>query len=205
MQFCNRAWRQKIEAWLQENEKEEKQNEELRRRSRRVQSNRRSLEHDSGQLFKVLPSCDMDHKEYLIICPIVLHCSKIWTTRKACRDKIDKFERRVTRAILGLIKDRGEWRQMTNEEVYSVISRCKITNILKSRRIQCAGHVIRMPDDAMSTAVMEEIPSKMCPLGRPRLRWWDELGKDLKHGRREALDWLRWRQLVKAMCGLQGL
>jgi hypothetical protein len=43
-----RAWRQKIEAWLQENEKEEKQSEELRRRSRRVQSNRRSLEADSG-------------------------------------------------------------------------------------------------------------------------------------------------------------
>ncbi|XP_069681038.1 uncharacterized protein [Periplaneta americana] len=42
-----KAWRQKIEAWLQENEKEEKQTEELRRRSRRVQSNRRSLEADS--------------------------------------------------------------------------------------------------------------------------------------------------------------
>lgn len=48
-----RAWRQKIEAWLQENEKEEKQNEELRRRSRRVQSNRRSLEADSGTQFFV--------------------------------------------------------------------------------------------------------------------------------------------------------
>nr|CAD7572489.1 unnamed protein product [Timema californicum] len=41
-----RAWRQKIEAWLQENEKEEKQSDDLRRRSRRVQ-NRRSLEADS--------------------------------------------------------------------------------------------------------------------------------------------------------------
>ena len=46
-----RAWRQKIEAWLQENEKEEKQSEDLRRRSRRVQSNRRSLEADSGGFF----------------------------------------------------------------------------------------------------------------------------------------------------------
>lgn len=45
----NRAWRQKIEAWLTENEKEEKQNEELKRRARRVQSNRRSLEADSGE------------------------------------------------------------------------------------------------------------------------------------------------------------
>ena len=34
---------------MQENEKEEKQNEELRRRSRRIQSNRRSLEADSGK------------------------------------------------------------------------------------------------------------------------------------------------------------
>ncbi|XP_054270873.1 inverted formin-2 isoform X2 [Macrosteles quadrilineatus] len=42
-----RAWRQKIEAWLQENEKEEKQTEDLHRRARRLQSNRRSLEGDS--------------------------------------------------------------------------------------------------------------------------------------------------------------
>jgi hypothetical protein len=49
-----RAWRQKIEAWLQENEKEEKQNEELRRRSRRVQSNRRSLEADSGKTYEII-------------------------------------------------------------------------------------------------------------------------------------------------------
>lgn len=45
-----RAWRQKIEAWLQENEKEEKQNAEiLHKTQRRHYSSRRSLENDSGK------------------------------------------------------------------------------------------------------------------------------------------------------------
>lgn len=42
-----RAWRQKIEAWLTENEKEERAGEELQRKARQRQANRRSFE-DSG-------------------------------------------------------------------------------------------------------------------------------------------------------------
>lgn len=44
--YC-RAWRQKIEAWLQENEKEDKDSDDLKRKTQRVQSNRKSLENDS--------------------------------------------------------------------------------------------------------------------------------------------------------------
>lgn len=45
-----RAWRQKIEAWLQENEKEEKQNTAFSSTTpRRQYSSRRSLENDSGK------------------------------------------------------------------------------------------------------------------------------------------------------------
>lgn len=53
LHFClcfqpdSRAWRQKIEAWLHENEKEEKDSDDLRRKTQRVQNNRRSLENDS--------------------------------------------------------------------------------------------------------------------------------------------------------------
>ncbi|XP_063991076.1 uncharacterized protein Form3 isoform X2 [Diachasmimorpha longicaudata] len=39
-----RVWRQKIEAWLSENEKEERAGEELQRKARQLQANRRSLE-----------------------------------------------------------------------------------------------------------------------------------------------------------------
>lgn len=45
--YYYRAWRQKIEAWLQENEKEEKDSDDLRRKTQRIQSNRKSLENDS--------------------------------------------------------------------------------------------------------------------------------------------------------------
>nr|CAD7200954.1 unnamed protein product [Timema douglasi] len=68
-----------------------------------------------------------------------------------------------------------------------------------------------LSSDAMPRAVVEGIPRKTCPLGIPRLWWWDELEKDLTQlgvagdWRKEALDRPRWRQLVKAACDLQGL
>ncbi|XP_023248408.1 FH2 domain-containing protein 1 [Copidosoma floridanum] len=44
-----RAWRQKIEAWLTENEKEERAGEELQRKTRQRQANRRSFEDSENE------------------------------------------------------------------------------------------------------------------------------------------------------------
>ncbi|XP_057321996.1 uncharacterized protein LOC130665560 [Microplitis mediator] len=44
-----RAWRQKIEAWLSENEKEERAGEELQRRARQLQANRKSFEDSENE------------------------------------------------------------------------------------------------------------------------------------------------------------
>ncbi|XP_074112850.1 FH2 domain-containing protein formin 3 isoform X1 [Cotesia typhae] len=44
-----RAWRQKIEAWLSENEKEEKAGKELQRRARQLQANRKSFEDSENE------------------------------------------------------------------------------------------------------------------------------------------------------------
>jgi len=51
-----RAWRQKIEAWLHENEREKKQNSNISHKTQRRQySNHRSLENDSGKLQSFWP------------------------------------------------------------------------------------------------------------------------------------------------------
>ncbi|XP_044001338.1 uncharacterized protein LOC122847607 isoform X1 [Aphidius gifuensis] len=44
-----RAWRQKIEAWLTENEKEERAGEELQRKARQLQANRKSFEDSENE------------------------------------------------------------------------------------------------------------------------------------------------------------
>ncbi|KAJ8892132.1 hypothetical protein PR048_004712 [Dryococelus australis] len=82
-----------------------------------------------------------------IICPIVT-----WTTRNAHQDNIDLFKRRVMQWSLKHIQDKGE---MTENKQRSLLG--------KWIRIQWAGHVIRMPDNAMTRAVMERIPVKHTP------------------------------------------
>jgi inverted formin-2 len=49
VRFATRAWRQKIEAWLLDSEKEEKQTEEQRRRRRPPTMNRRSTNETSTE------------------------------------------------------------------------------------------------------------------------------------------------------------
>lgn len=44
-----KAWRQKIEAWLSENEKEERAGEELQRKAKQLQANRRSFEDSESE------------------------------------------------------------------------------------------------------------------------------------------------------------
>lgn len=51
--YNRKAWRQKIEAWLTENEKEERAGEELQRKARQRQANRRSFE-DSGTIIRMI-------------------------------------------------------------------------------------------------------------------------------------------------------
>lgn len=44
----SREWRQKIESWLQANEQDDRYNDEYRKKMRRITTNRRSLETDTG-------------------------------------------------------------------------------------------------------------------------------------------------------------
>ncbi|XP_031785571.1 cell division control protein 12 isoform X2 [Nasonia vitripennis] len=61
-----KAWRQKIEAWLTENEKEERAGEEIQRKARQRQANRRSFE-DSGIMIAIIYSYPHDFQNAIIV------------------------------------------------------------------------------------------------------------------------------------------
>jgi hypothetical protein len=55
------------------------------------------------------------------------------------------FENRVLRSIFGLKRDEvtGEWRKLHNEELSDLYSSPTIVQVIKSRRVRWAGHVVR--------------------------------------------------------------
>ena len=92
------------------------------------------------------------------------------------------FERRILRKIYGPTLDSdGMWRIKTNEELEMLIKKKKnIVRFIKSQRLHWAAHVIRMDTTRTVKKLTEWEPCSSRPVGRPRLRWLDQVEEDLK-------------------------
>jgi hypothetical protein len=58
-----------------------------------------------------------------------------------------------------------------------------IVKFIKSQRLRWAGHVMRMEKTRTTRKITEWTPYKARPVGRPRLRWMDQVEEDLKRMR----------------------
>jgi hypothetical protein len=103
------------------------------------------------------------------------------------------FANRLLRRIFGPRRDEmtGEWRKLHNEELHDLYSSPSIIRMIKSRRMRWAGHVARMGEKRNAYRLLVGKPEGKRPLGRPRLRWVDNVMMDLFRDRlgRCGLDW----------------
>ena len=81
---------------------------------------------------------------------------------------------------------------------------------LKSRRLRLAGHVARMEQFRNAYRVLVGKPENKIPLGRPRLRWEDNIKMDLREMGCDPRDWIalaedrdQWRAYIRAVMNLQ--
>jgi hypothetical protein len=74
----------------------------------------------------------------------------------------------------------GEWSKLHNEELHNLYSSPGIIRQVKSRRVMWAGHVARMEEERKVYKVLVGKPEGKGPLGRPRRRWEDGIGMDLR-------------------------
>jgi hypothetical protein len=91
------------------------------------------------------------------------------------------FDNRVLRRIFGPKRGEvtGEWRKLHNEELDDLYSSPIITQVIKSRRMRCTGHVARMGEGRGAYKILVGTPEERRPLGRPRHRWEDNTKMDL--------------------------
>ena len=92
------------------------------------------------------------------------------------------FENRVLRRIFGSKRDEvtGKWRKLHNEELKYLYPSPNIVRVSKSRRMSCAGHVVRTGEGEACTGFWLGKPERKRPLGRPRRRWEDNIKMDLQ-------------------------
>jgi hypothetical protein len=121
------------------------------------------------------------------------------------------FENRVLRRVFGLKRDEvtGEWRKLHNEELSDLYSLPNIVRVVKSRRVRWAGYVVRMGEGRGVHRVLVGKPERKRLLGRPRLRWENNIRMDLQEVGGGCGDWMelaqerdRWQALVSMVRNL---
>ena len=88
----------------------------------------------------------------------------------------------------------GEWRKLHNEDLNDLYSLSNIVRVVKSRRMRWAGHVARMGEDRGVQRVLVGMSEGKRPLGRPRLRWEDNIKMDLQKVGGVRGDWMELAQ-----------
>jgi hypothetical protein len=118
------------------------------------------------------------------------------------------FENGVLRRIFGHKRDevRGEWGKFYNEELNDLYCSTNIFRVIKSRRLRWTAHVLFMGERRGVYRVLVGKPERKRPLGRPRLRWEDNIKMDLQEVRYGDTDWIElaedrdmWRTFVNAV------
>ena len=125
--------------------------------------------------------------------------------------RLKGFENRALRRIFGPRRDKvtGEWRKLHKEELNDLYSSPNIVRMIKSRRMSWVGHVAHMGERRVIYRVLVGKPEGKRPLGRPRLRWEDNIMMDLQEVGFGGMDWIklaqdrdRWWTLVNAVMNL---
>jgi hypothetical protein len=139
-----------------------------------------------------------------IILPVVLYGCETWSLTLREEHRLKVFENRVLRGIFGSKKDEVTvgWRKLHNEELHGLYSSPSLVRVIKVRRMRWAGHVALMGEVRGAYNILVGGPEGRRPLGRPRLRWEDNIKMDLREIGFGNVDWInlakdrdRWRAL----------
>ena len=105
-----------------------------------------------------------------------------WSVTLREEHRLSVFENKVLRKIFGAKRNEitGEWRKLHNTELHALCSSPNIIRNLKCRRLRWTGHVAHMEQSRYAYRVLMGKPEVKRPLGRPRLRWKDNIKMDLR-------------------------
>ena len=113
------------------------------------------------------------------ILSILLYGAETWPLTKTLSARIDGFDGRALRRIEGIF-----WpRIISNEDLRAITHQPPASRLAAMRRVRWYGHLLRLPDDHPTKALLDFDPARegwLRPRGAPRTRWLDVVAQDLQ-------------------------
>jgi hypothetical protein len=136
-----------------------------------------------------------------IIRPAVIYGAETWTLTSKIKKILMTWERKILKKIYGPKKENGQWRIKTNAELITKYKSQDIVTVIKIRRFEWLGHVIRMNETRAVKKIFEEKLEGRRGRGRPRLRWIKDVEDYLrklgvKRCRTKTLDREEWASVI---------
>jgi hypothetical protein len=131
----------------------------------------------------------------------VIYGAETSTLTSKIEKMLMKWERKILRNIYGPTKENGQWRTKTNEELRTKYKSQDIVIVIKIRRLEWLGHVIRMNETRVVKIFERKLEGRR-GRGRPRLRWINDVEDDLrelgvKRWRTKVLDREEWASIIR--------
>jgi hypothetical protein len=98
------------------------------------------------------------------------------------------------------IKVKVRWRIRTNYELDTLINHANVVRYVKAQRIIWLGHIERMPDDRTVKKITNWKPVAPRHIGRPELRWKEDVRNDLK-----VMKGQNWKKLAQSRNKWKGI
>jgi hypothetical protein len=142
--------------------------------------------------------------------PVLTYGAETWTLMAVEENAVRRFERKVLRKVYGPVVDKGVWRARYNNELCKLMGGEDIVRFIKAQRILWLGHMERMDETAMPKRVLKGKLYATRRIGRPRIRWLEDVTTDL--GRMGIKGWMekarnrdQWRRIVEEAKAHPGL
>ena len=129
---------------------------------------------------------------FSVIRAVVTYACETWILKETITNILMVFERKVLRKIFGPTYENGSWRIKTNQELDKLIKHKNIINFARVQRLGWYGHIERMQETRMVKAIPAWKPISKRPMGRPKIRWEDDVKKDI-----QRLKVPNWKTLVQ--------
>jgi hypothetical protein len=121
------------------------------------------------------------------------------------------FERKILRRIFGPTQGEKGWRVRYNAEIYVLYKAMNVTKFIKFRKLQWAGHVIRMKENRIPKKALRQTIHCKRWVGKPRKRLEDAAREDavgllgIRAWKIKASDREFWRQCIEEAKARYGL